>query len=268
MRYYETDNNTTGKRAGMVAVVAYVAILLLVFLILRVESQRKLSDEGMLIDFGTTETGAGVQKTTLAQHTTPTPPSRPVVSDNIATQDVEDAPEVAQQKPEVRNPERRPAEQVVRQPQTTVQQPAEEKPREVNPRALFPGQSTESDAQSHGRGDTAGNQGNPAGGDGGVSDGTGTGSEGHSFNLQGRQLVGSFPQPAYPGRNKYGRVVIEIIVNSKGVVETAQYIPKNSTTQDDELVRAARAAALKAKFTPDDKNPVQAGTITYIFKLN
>ncbi len=263
MRYYETDNNTTGKRAGTVAVIVYAAVLLLVLLMLRVETDSKLSDTGILIDFGTTIDGAGTQKTTLAETTVTTPPSKPSTGD-IATQDFEDAPEVTQET-EGRN---RQTDLVVRQPDAISQQPVEEQPREVNRRALFPGRNDEQGVESHGSGATAGNQGNPAGGDEGVSDGTGTGDEGHSFDLEGRGLAESLPWPAEPGKNKSGRVVIEITVDSGGKVTTTQYLPRGSTTQDDELMRLAIDAAKKAKFTPDDKNPLQAGTITYIFKLN
>lgn len=263
MRYYETDNNTTGKRAGAAAVIVYAAALLIVFLVVRVGMERKLSDEGILIDFGTTIDGVGTQKTTLAETTVTTPPT-PSTGD-IATQDIEEAPEVVQERPEDRHQQ---TDRTVNQRETVAQQPVEERPREVNQRALFPGRNDEPGTESHGSGAESGNQGNPAGGNEGVSDGTGTGDEGHSFDLEGRDLAESLPRPAIPSRNESGRVVIEITVDNNGAVTNALYLARGSTTQDDELVRLAIDAAKKAKFTPDDKNPLQAGTITYIFKLN
>lgn len=83
--------------------------------------------------------------------------------------------------------------------------------------------------------------------------------------LQGRGLKEALPRPTYPG-TKSGKVVIRVTVDSKGTVTSATFEPKGSTISDPTLVEAARAAALKAKFT--EKNaPIQGGTITYLFSI-
>lgn len=84
--------------------------------------------------------------------------------------------------------------------------------------------------------------------------------------LQGRGLVGDLPRPD-PGENKSGKVVIRVTVDARGHVTGASYEPVGSTTDDFELIEAARAAALKARFT-ESRATVQGGTITYVFKLN
>lgn len=84
--------------------------------------------------------------------------------------------------------------------------------------------------------------------------------------LQGRGLVGNLPQPD-PGENKSGKVVIRVTVDARGHVTSASYEPVGSTTDDFEMIEAARAAALKARFT-ESRATVQGGTITYVFKLN
>ncbi|WP_346702979.1 TonB family protein [uncultured Alistipes sp.] len=84
--------------------------------------------------------------------------------------------------------------------------------------------------------------------------------------LQGRGLVGDLPRPAYPG-GKSGKVVIRVTVDARGHVTGASYEPVGSTTDASELIEAARAAALKARFT-ESRATVQGGTITYVFRLN
>ena len=84
--------------------------------------------------------------------------------------------------------------------------------------------------------------------------------------LQGRGLVGDLPRPAYPG-GKICKVVIRVTVDARGHVTGASYEPVGSTTDASELIEAARAAALKARFT-ESRATVQGGTITYVFRLN
>jgi hypothetical protein len=44
---------------------------------------------------------------------------------------------------------------------------------------------------------------------------------------------------------------------------------KGSTTLDEDLIREARQAAMKATFESNENAPMlQKGTITYVFKLN
>jgi TonB family protein len=247
MQYYEADSNKGGKRAGIIAVIVYIAVLALLFFLVKINNETPHGEEGILIDFGTTDTGSGALAASLAMPSTPAS-----ASDDIMTQDFEDAPAVTQEQPDNRT--------------TQVEETPPQ--REVNQRALFPGQSAEQSSASQGNGTTAGNQGSPFGSEGGALDGTGMGTEGHSFNLSGRQLREHLPNPPQIGRNKSGTVVIEITVNSAGDVVSALPIAHGSTTNDGELIRAAQEAAMKAKFNSIDGNQPQKGTITYIFKLN
>ncbi len=66
--------------------------------------------------------------------------------------------------------------------------------------------------------------------------------------LRGRGLVGNLPLPEYPG-NTSGKIVIRVAVNQHGVVTSAAYEPKGSTSSDAALIAAAIAAAKKARFT-------------------
>ena len=61
-------------------------------------------------------------------------------------------------------------------------------------------------------------------------------------------------------------MVVRVSVDKDGVVTSATYEPKGSTTSDSALVDAAIKAAKRAKFTVSTAF-VQGGTITYVFKL-
>lgn len=135
----------------------------------------------------------------------------------------------------------------------------------VNPRALF--------HQPKGGVDDPENAGNPkareAETDAASGDGGGLNADGNDQldkGLQGRGLVGSLPKPMLPKDNKSGKVIIRVTVDQSGRVTSAEYEPIGSTTSDNALVEAARAAAKKARFT-ESRAYVQGGTITYYFNL-
>lgn len=132
-----------------------------------------------------------------------------------------------------------------------------------NPKALFKMNKGGVDEP-----DNAGNPRAPEGED--KASGTGPGLNPDGLDqldqgLQGRGLVGNLPRPSYPG-SKSGKVIVRVTVDAKGKVTSAAYEPKGSTTDAAELVEAARAAALKARFT-ESRATVQGGTITYIFRM-
>ena len=117
-----------------------------------------------------------------------------------------------------------------------------------------------------GTGTEAGRQGTPFGTPGGDPGGTGLGTSGVGFDLAGRNLIGSLPLPEY-GPNKSGRVVVDITVDREGRVTQAFPRAQGSTTTDSELIHAATAAALKARFDMVDDDGLKNGTITYNFIL-
>ncbi len=98
--------------------------------------------------------------------------------------------------------------------------------------------------------------------------GSGLGNSGSGFDLTGRSLVGSLPQPSYNIQEE-GIVVVQVTVNKYGQVVSAEYQLKGSTTQNSTLKKAAIDAAKKAKFNSDpNASAFQKGTITYHFVLN
>ncbi len=98
--------------------------------------------------------------------------------------------------------------------------------------------------------------------------GSGLGNSGSGFDLTGRSLNGTLPQPSYSIQEE-GIVVVQITVDKYGNVVSAEYQLKGSTTQNSTLKNAAINAAKKAKFNADpNASAFQKGTITYQFVLN
>lgn len=133
----------------------------------------------------------------------------------------------------------------------------------------FSGAGTDAAATGQGNTTFPGNQGSVNGDpNSNQPSGTGLGKSGNSFSLSGRKLSGKLPEPVYAIQEE-GTVVIEIVVDASGRVVSATPKLKGSTTQNADLWKVAREAALKANFNADPNAPVkQVGTITYHFQLD
>lgn len=251
MYYYDT-NLKSPKRWATVALTLYVLLLGLSFLFVSFDfSREKDYAEGILIDFGTTQDGLG-ELDVEATDEISTP--QPVVSAEVSVEDFNtvEQSDIVVQKVEVED-----------KPKV---EPVREEPQKVNTRALFPGRTVGSPSKSEGVTEQAGNAGDVSGAPQGSHEGRGQSDAGLDYDLTGRSIIGSLPKPAYSG-DASGKVVMVITVDSEGKVRTANYQLQGSTTSNARLVKAAQEAALRARFT-DSESYVQAGTITYIFKMN
>ena len=147
-----------------------------------------------------------------------------------------------------------------------VPTPRQEEPK-LDPRASFPGMSSQDTSSSptpHGAQDASAEfkAGQP---DGNAKEGRTEGKA--NAHLQGRNVLGTLPLPAYSTQLE-GTVVVQIKVNQYGEVTDAIPGAEGTTVTDKTLWTAARNAALKAHFNQKADAPaVQQGTITYIFKL-
>jgi TonB family protein len=249
MQYYEQDDRR--RRAwGIIGVVVYMAVCAGIMFITYTISLPE-PELGILVDFGTSDTGMGEDDLAAGEtDTRPATPEPETPAEPVMTTEEPDAPEVV--------PETRPETP----PQTPAPEPAPA--RQPDSRALFPGRTEGSAATSQGTAGGEGNQGTQEGSPGGSDTAGGSGSSG--FSLAGRYLAGNLPRPAY-NVDVEGRVVIRITVNTEGAVTRAVYEASGSTTNHSELVNAARTAALRARFTESEAQ-IQEGTITYIFRLN
>ncbi len=249
-------------------------------------------EEGILVNFGTDETGMGLIEPSppaIQEETSPPPPAETAAATDekaLLTQNTEEAPAVKKVDPEA---EKKRVEKIEADKLRREELEAERirKAREeVERKRIEAEQQRQSDianrtknalANSKNAGTTstgegvAGGQGNQGVPSGSVDsqkrgDGSGLGNEGISYDLQGRGS-GKLPKPKYDYQGE-GKVVVEISVDRAGKVTQAIPGVKGSTTLDEYLLRVAKEAALEATFDPKPNAPqVQKGTITYTFVL-
>lgn len=250
------------------------------------------TEEGILVNFGTDETGLGMiepSSPAVPEEAAPQPASepRPQVEDEpLLTQDDEEAPEVKKVDPEAEKKrlEKIETDRIVREQAEAErikkeQEEAERKRIEAEQQrlaeimnrtknALANSKNAGTSSTSEGVAGGTGNQGVPTGSvDSKVrGEGSGLGDKGISYDLGGRGFQ-KLPSPRYDYQGE-GRVVVEVSVDRQGKVVQAVPGTKGSTTLDEYLLRVAKEAALEAQFEANASAPVvQKGTITYNFIL-
>lgn len=137
----------------------------------------------------------------------------------------------------------------------------------VNKKALYTGKKS-TDKKTDGNKEYQGNQGSVEGDKNSTEyEGGGIGVDGLAYQLSGRNV--SFKaKPIYKIQSQ-GKVVVEITVDQLGNVISAIPGVKGSTTLDQQLLKRAKEAALKTKFTAKESAPSrQQGRIIYNFQLN
>ncbi len=223
-------------------------------------------EDGIAIEFGYVESGMGEEITQSEEIVTEiteqaviveesTPEDLTEISDEVLTQDSEDAPSIAKEKEAVESKEKTPEIKEQEKPKASddLQQALS---------SLF--QSTET-SQS-GLTDTLGAQGSiegtiegaevAIGGDGNSSDG---------YELGDRKAINK-PKPNY-NCNETGLVVIRVWVNTEGKTYKAELDLKNTTDTSPCLVKEAKAAALATTWLADSNSqPIQIGSIVYNFR--
>lgn len=267
MYYYDPNNDkSNARRWASLAALLYALSIAAAFLFVSFDMGRDelLPGEGLLIDFGTTETGLGDRDLSATDVQAPPQQAAAEASRQQVEYVTSEREEIAVQTPQ---PEKKPRERETpgQTPQRSdAQQPAEQ-PRTVNRRALFPGRTAGSTSTSEGPAAGEGNAGDLSGAPEGSHDGTGQSDSGIAYDLSGRSVVGKLPKPSYPG-NESGKVVVDVTVDASGRVTYASYRAQGSTTNSKRLVDAAVEAARKARFSSSE-SLMQTGTITYVFTL-
>ena len=98
-------------------------------------------------------------------------------------------------------------------------------------------------------------------------EGGGIGVDGEAYQLLGRS-VSYKAKPIYKVQLE-GKVVVDITVDQLGNVINAIAGVKGSTTLNSQLLKRAKEAALKTKFSAKESAPSrQQGKIIYNFQLN
>lgn len=267
------------KREGFIGTVIFHIILLIVFIYAGLTYTVPPPEYGMLVNFGTSDTGSGdvqpeksgdpvitedvpepVEEVVESTPETPEP-----VQEQIVTQEVEDAPEVVEQPKE-----EKPKEPVEETPPKEV---VEEKPKEeekpkisskVNNAFSKLKNSKSTSGGSEGDDNNPGDKGQEHGSmDPGAYQGGGGGNG--DYFLGGRKA--NLIKPVDDSQEE-GIVIVEIIVDRNGRVLKAFPGAKGSTTTSAKLYKKAKEAALKTKFTPKPDAPLeQKGYIKYNFIL-
>ncbi len=297
---------TESQRNGVLYTVLIHAGILLTLLLFTLSADIKFqSNEGLLVDFGYSETGMGeeepsavyskndnlykppVQADQKAASTAPAFKPSEIKEENLLTQDHEPSialrtaktpKKVIEKKiidPNIEIEKRRKQEQLALQ--RIEEQKAQKKQKEeetignINSRVknAFGGGLTDNGSTSKGEGNTygSGNQGDPNGQPGVKRYGPGGGTGNNiSYNLSGR-TARSMPKPGYL-ENESGIVVVGVTVDKQGKVTAVQEGISGSTSMNPKLLEEAKKAARAARFNVDDNAPAfQKGTITYHFVL-
>jgi colicin import membrane protein len=280
-----------GKGITGTVIIHLVLLLLLVIVGFSVPPPPE-KEEGILVNFGTGETGSGLIEPSppVVEKTVSTPPPQQSAEkhteDALLTQNSEEAPEVKKVDPaaekkkrEKIEADRKIKEQLEAEKQKKIAEEIERKRIEaeqqrqtdiINRTKNALANSKNANTNSTGEG-VAGGEGNQGSVNGSVDsknrgEGSGLGDKGISYDLKGRGFQ-SIPEPKYDYQRE-GKVVVEVRVDRDGKVIQATAGIQGSTTLDEDLLRIAKEAALKARFEskPDAPN-IQIGTITYNFKL-
>ena len=250
---------------------AIFVILLLLCLFLGLTYMDPPPENGIAINFGTSDVGQGEIQPTEAIQSAPQPTvSEPVPSqeDEVLTQD-EDAPVVVETKKETKKPVEKPKEtpkpKVVETPK-----PSQQTNNALS--SILNGPKSDGTAQGgHGDDGLAGDKGDPNGSiysnsfyGNGSGNGTGSGS-GTGWGLAGRKLAGNSKKQQ--DCNEEGKVVVKIWVNRNGSVIKAER-SQGTTNTNPCLVNPALETAKSFKWQADADAPeTQIGFVVINFKL-
>lgn len=258
----------------IITVVVHVIILILLFYMGMKYLDPPL-EQGIAVNFGTTETGSGnIQPTekikSAPQKTTSEPVSqtKTEIKEEVVTQDNEDAPVIKTEKPKKENKET----PVKEQPKKEVKKP-DPKPDKSTTDALssiLNGPKSDGTAKGgEGNDKTTGDKGDPDGNpNASAYYGTGKGLDGDgNYLLGGRKALNK--EKFIQDCNEAGTVVVSIEVDRRGKVINATAGVRGTTNNSKCLLDPAKRAALATKFNSDDKAPAkQIGKIIYKFSLS
>lgn len=271
MSFLETKHE---KKSFTITVILHV-LLILLLLFLGMTYLDPPPENGIAINFGTSDVGSGDVQPNEPVKAAPQPASNPVVSqpdpvvEEVATQDIVEAP-VVQKKAEKKPVVQEKIEEPKPVPPAKKPDPTPEKSTTDALSSILNGPRSEGTARG-GEGDdrAAGDKGSPDG-DPNASAyyGNGSGLDGDgNYRLGGRRALNKekFVQDC----NESGIVVVQIEVNQSGQVTRATPGVKGTTNSAACLLDPARRAALATRFNSDANAPSkQVGTIVYNFKLS
>ena len=256
------------KRNGIIGTLLFHALLLVSFLFMGLTYRiPPPPEEGISINFGFEEDGSNEER----------PEDNSLESNPIVEEVLKESIEVEQEiitqetvETEVIEKPKETKKEIVEpiEPEEKIEEVIIEEPEPVvNTKALYTG-SKKKEKQSDGNRKISGNQGSIEGDiNSNKYEGGGIGVDGEAYQLLGRSV--SFKaKPIYKVQLE-GKVVVDITVDQLGNVVNAIAGVKGSTTLNSELLKRAKEAALKTKFSAKESAPTrQQGKIIYNFRLN
>jgi len=259
MLFIETPEE---KKSFAITTVIFV-ILFFLFFYFGLTYMDPPPENGIAINFGTSDTGQGDIQPLEPIKSSPQPdytPPKEIIEENVATQDIEDAPVI--KKTETKKP-------VTEVKESVKPKPTLSKSTTSALESLINGPKSTGAESGHGNDNLPGDKGDPKGdryANSFYGSGTGNGSgNGTKWGLNGRKL--STPAKRVQDCNQEGTVVVQVTVNRNGNVVNAKYT-RGTTNTDPCLVNPAIAAAKDFRWEPDADAPEsQIGFIVINFKL-
>ncbi len=268
------ENSQRVKAIISTSVLHIVLFALCYFFYIKVQIPiEEIETGGVVINYGTSETGMGSDYTSMDEPaigenissepiTDPNRPNSPSESNSSADKDVltqnnEEAPAVLDKNPNTSN-----------NTNTSTTTPTEPAKPSVDQRALFKGKKNNGTGGGDGTGTTPGNQGATNGDPNSKSyEGSGgTGGNGVSLNLSGRKFISS-PRIQDDGQTA-GKVSVEITVDKNGTIVTAKAGARGTTISNASLWNKCEKAVLGAKLNAITSGPeIQAGSVIFTFIL-
>jgi periplasmic protein TonB len=263
MKYLETQH----EKKSFAITTAIMVILLLLFVFLGLSYLDPPPENGIAINWGNTEFGAGENKTsteTVQSAPQPASSAQPTpATEQLTTQDIEDAVVIKETKKPTKQTE---AVKEPEKPKPQVKPQPSQSTTDALSNILNGPKSDGKNTEGEGPDNIPGNKGRTDGDPYANSYyGSGKGDGGQGWGLNGRRLASSGKRVQQC--NEYGTVVVEIKVNRSGNVIAARYT-KGTTNTNPCLIEPALETARSYKWLADSNAPeVQTGYITINFKL-
>ncbi|WP_297334715.1 energy transducer TonB [Flavobacterium sp.] len=265
--YREPEGDKEKNKKAFAITAAIFAVLLLLCFFLGLTYMDPPPENGIAINFGTSDFGMGDVQPTEPIASAPQPSQSSAdptpVQDEVVTQDVTDAPVITNEKPKEKPKEDKPVKPKPEPAPTPSKSTSDALNSLINgPKSdgkAIGGQGNDNQAGDKGRvdGTLNGSYGNGGGG-------TGTGSG--NYQLGNRSALAK-PQPKYTC-NEQGVVVVQIFVDRNGKVIDANAGVRGTTNSVSCLLDQAKQAAMRTTWEPDPDAPdKQVGKIIYNFKL-
>ena len=248
------------KRKGLIGTIAFHLLLLLVFTLYGLTYTYPPPEEGILINFGTSDQGSGDIQPEVSGEVSTT--DQQPVENEASTSAATEEGYMTQEESPVALPQETEEERLQRLADEKRQQEEEAFEKQMSDIWSKAKQSGGSEGETGKSGD----QGDPDGDKSAKSHIGGKGGKGYNFSLKGRSLL-SMPRISDQSQED-GIVVVTIIVDRKGNVVRASPGTRGTTTSAKNLWAKAKKAALEAQFSSNLYSPEeQRGSITFIFVL-